>query len=250
MTTSIKNWRKAVHDGVVTDTQSAPRTPDWKFVDQLTAPVANQAEGPASKSDELEITFCPDPTIWDGRFANSGWLQELAKPLTKLTWDNAALISPKTAERLRLSNEELVELSLDGRTVRAPIWIVPGQPDNSISLSLGYGRTHSGRIGKGIGVNAYTLRPARNEWFADGVSIEDARAADTNCLSRRIITAWKAAIWFRSEHSNSSGKSLILFPPNYAIRKKLRRSIQSRPNRKMPGACRSIRPPALAAMPA
>ena len=109
----------------------------------------------------LEITFCPDPTIWDGRFANNGWLQELPKPLTKLTWDNAALVSPRTAERLGVSNHELVELSRGDWTVRAPVWIVPGQPNDSISLALGYGRTRSGRIGNDRGVNAYIFRPAR-----------------------------------------------------------------------------------------
>ena len=122
----------------------------------------------------LELSFCPDPTIWDGRFANNGWLQELPKPLTKLTWDNAALVSPRTAARIGISPiTTWSSLSLDGRTVRAPIWIVPGQPDDSISLSLGYGRTHCGRIGDGAGVNAYTIRPARaSEWFAGGVELK------------------------------------------------------------------------------
>ena len=146
-----KQWRQSVHDGVIPSTQADSRTPDWKFVDQSFPEKCGRlpAEAPS-----LEISFCPDPSIWDGRFANNGWLQELPKPITKLTWDNAALISPRTAERLRVANHEVVELSLSGRTVRAPAWIVPGQPDDSISLSFGYGRTRSGRNATGIGVNA------------------------------------------------------------------------------------------------
>src|SRR4029079_3085612 len=79
---------------------------------------------------------------------------------------------PQTAERLGVSNHELVELSLAGRSVLAPVWIVPGQPNDSISLTLGYGRMQCGRIGKGIGVNAFPLRPARHEWFAAGVELK------------------------------------------------------------------------------
>jgi MoCo/4Fe-4S cofactor protein with predicted Tat translocation signal len=165
-----KTWRRAVHDGVIPGTRAEPQTPDWKFVDQIT-PLDARADD-ASRPSELEVSFCPDPTVWDGRFANNGWLQELPKPLSKLTWDNAALISPRTAERLGVTNHQVVELSLTGRTVRAPIWIIPGQPDNSISLALGYGRTRSGRIANGVGVNSYTLRPARNEWFADGLQLK------------------------------------------------------------------------------
>jgi MoCo/4Fe-4S cofactor protein with predicted Tat translocation signal len=162
-----KRWRKALHDGLVADTKAAPRETTWSFVDE-----DSESETPAIGQTGLEITFAPDPTVWDGRFANNGWLQELPKPLTKLTWDNAAIVSPGTAERLGVSNHDLVELARDGWIVRAAIWIVPGQPNDSISLALGYGRTRSGRIGNGAGVNAYTLKSARPEWFADGVELK------------------------------------------------------------------------------
>jgi MoCo/4Fe-4S cofactor protein with predicted Tat translocation signal len=162
-----KHWRQAVHDGVVAGTRAAPLTPGWKFADQISG-----QDSSATRSGGLEISFCPDPTVWDGRFANSGWLQELPGPITKLTWDNAALLSPRTAERLRISNHALVVLSLAGRAVQAPIWIVPGQPDDSISLALGYGRTRAGRIGNDVGVSAYDLRPAQREWFAGGVELK------------------------------------------------------------------------------
>jgi molybdopterin-containing oxidoreductase family iron-sulfur binding subunit len=160
-------WRKSLHDGVVPDTRAKSRQVTWSFTDAVTE-TASRDTGQFA----LEVSFCPDPTIWDGRFANNGWLQELPKPLTKLTWDNAALVSPRTAERLGVSNHDLVELSIGERTVRAPIWIVPGQPNDSISLAFGYGRTSSGRIGNGRGVNAYILRSVRPEWFAGGVELK------------------------------------------------------------------------------
>ena len=160
-------WRKSLHDGVVPDTRAKSRQVTWSFTDAVTE-TASRDTGQLA----LEVSFCPDPTIWDGRFANNGWLQELPKPLTKLTWDNAALVSPRTAERLGVSNHDLVELSTGERTVRAPIWIVPGQPNDSISLAFGYGRTRSGRIGNGRGVNAYILRSVRPEWFAGGVELK------------------------------------------------------------------------------
>jgi MoCo/4Fe-4S cofactor protein with predicted Tat translocation signal len=167
-----KHWNRAVHDGIVSESQAKLHTPEWKFADQVTQRELPPAHSAAAKRRLLEITFGPDPNVWDGRFANNGWLQELPKPITKLTWDNAACISPQTAQRLGVSNHDLVELKLAGKTLKAPIWIVPGQPDDSISLALGYGRTRSGRIGQGVGVNANELRPARHEWFATGVDLQ------------------------------------------------------------------------------
>src|SRR5512143_4143367 len=115
---------------------------------------------PVPIADGLEILFPPDPTIWDGRYANNGWLQELSKPLTQLVWGNAVLIGPATAERLGLANEDLVELTYQGRRLEAPVWIMPGQADDTLTLHLGYGRTEAGRVGNGHGVNAYQIRTA------------------------------------------------------------------------------------------
>src|SRR5262249_10563687 len=119
----------------------------------------------------IELAFRPDPTIWDGRFANNGWLQELPKPITKLTWDNAAQVSPKTAEQLGVENEDVVELELDGRSVEAPIWIVPGQADQTVVVHLGYGRTRGGRIAEGAGFDAYKLRTTKAMWSAPGLKV-------------------------------------------------------------------------------
>ncbi|MGH7425859.1 MAG: TAT-variant-translocated molybdopterin oxidoreductase, partial [Candidatus Methylomirabilales bacterium] len=160
-------WRTALHDGLISGTAVPPKPvslrPGFK---------GGSAARPGSPDPGgLEIVFRPDPTIWDGRFANNGWLQELPKPLTKLTWDNAALLSPATAERLRLANEEVVELLYRGRVVRAPVWIMPGHADDSVTVHLGYGRTRAGRVGTGAGFNAFALRTSDAPWFGSGLEI-------------------------------------------------------------------------------
>ncbi|HEV8231283.1 MAG TPA: 4Fe-4S dicluster domain-containing protein, partial [Thermoanaerobaculia bacterium] len=119
----------------------------------------------------LEITFRPDPTIHDGRFANNGWLQELPKPITKVTWDNVAAVSPATAARLGVANEDVLELALSGRRVRAPVWIVPGHPDDSVGVTLGYGRTKAGRLGSGTGFDAYAIRPSTGLWQSSSLDV-------------------------------------------------------------------------------
>jgi molybdopterin-containing oxidoreductase family iron-sulfur binding subunit len=92
--------------------------------------------------------------VWAGRFANNAWLQELPGPLTKITWDNAAYVSPRTAKQLGLASGDMVEVSLGGRSLAAPVWIMPGQADGGIGLTLGYGRTRAGSVGSGVGHSA------------------------------------------------------------------------------------------------
>jgi MoCo/4Fe-4S cofactor protein with predicted Tat translocation signal len=158
-------WRAAVHDGLLANTafpsQEVTLRTDW-----LTT-----ATAPAAPVAGLEVQFLPDPTVWDGRFANNGWLQELPKPITKLTWDNAALLSPATAQRLGLDNEAVVELRLQGRTARASVWIVPGHADDAVTVHLGYGRWRSGRVGSGTGFNAYALRTSAAMWADQGLEV-------------------------------------------------------------------------------
>jgi molybdopterin-containing oxidoreductase family iron-sulfur binding subunit len=168
-----KGWRRALHDGVVAG-QSAPPpvTPavsagDW----------ARASERPAAAG--LEVAFRPDPTVHDGRYANNGWLQELPKPLTKLAWDNAALMGTETARGLGISIEfdslghhtDVVEIRLAGRTVKAPAWVVPGHPEGTLTLHLGYGRSRAGRVGTGAGFNAYALRTSAAPWWAAGAEV-------------------------------------------------------------------------------
>ena len=119
----------------------------------------------------LELVFRPDPTVWDGRYANNGWLQELPKPHTQLTWSNAALISPQLAGEYELANGDVVMLEHAGHSVEAPVWITPGQAARSITVHLGYGRTRAGRVGDQLGFNAYRLRTSDQPWTVRGVSL-------------------------------------------------------------------------------
>jgi molybdopterin-containing oxidoreductase family iron-sulfur binding subunit len=168
-----KSWRRALHDGVVAGQPAlAPVTPavsvgDW----------SRPTPRPAAAG--LEVAFRPDPTVHDGRYANNGWLQELPKPLTKLTWDNAALMGPETARSLGVSiafdslghHTDVVEIRLDGRSVKAPAWVVPGHPEGSLTLHLGYGRQRAGRVGTGAGFDAYALRTSAAPWWAAGAEV-------------------------------------------------------------------------------
>jgi MoCo/4Fe-4S cofactor protein with predicted Tat translocation signal len=156
-------WRKSLHDGVVAGTALPPKSVTLVGRPALPAQSAGKTG--------LDIVFRPDPHIYDGQFANNGWLQELPKPHTRLTWDNAALISPATAERLGLDNEEIVELQYQGRKLEAPVWILPGQPNDSVTLHLGYGRLRTGRVGRRAGFNTYAIRTAGAPWFGFGLQL-------------------------------------------------------------------------------
>ena len=163
-------WDQALQRGVFEGSQ-LPVRPALIRSDFLREPAA-----PTADSTELDLVFAPDPTVWDGRFANNAWLQELPKPLTKLTWDNAALVGPKLAQRLGLANEDQVELRYRGAAVLAPVWIVPGQPDATVTVTLGYGRSRAGRIGNGAGFDAYVLRQSDELWHGHGLQVRKTGA--------------------------------------------------------------------------
>jgi molybdopterin-containing oxidoreductase family iron-sulfur binding subunit len=131
-------------------------------------PAAGVGNPPAAREGEVEIVFRPDPTIHDGSHANNGWLQELPKPLFKTTWENVVAISPALASRMQVKSGDVVRVESGGRAVEAPAWVLPGQPENAVTLFLGYGRTRGGRIGTGIGYDAYRLRSAAQPWTAVG----------------------------------------------------------------------------------
>jgi Fe-S-cluster-containing dehydrogenase component len=153
-------WRKALHDGQVANTAAPARTPAASPA-SFSMPAPPQASGAS-----LPILFRPDPTLGDGRWANSGWLQECPKPLTKLTWDNALLVSPKTQAALGVQHEDLVELTVAGRSLKVPVWVMPGHADDCGTLHLGHGRTRAGRVGDGVGTNSYRLRGSDGLWIA------------------------------------------------------------------------------------
>jgi Fe-S-cluster-containing dehydrogenase component len=160
-------WHRALEKGIVGTSATALQI--QLRTDFLKTPLATKL------GHGLEIVFRPDPCIWDGRFANNGWLQELPRPLTKLTWDNAALVAPATASRLGVANEDIVKLRYQGRELEMPVWILPGHPEDSVTVYLGYGRQRSGRAGtatpNGGGFNAYLLRTSEAPWFGSGLEI-------------------------------------------------------------------------------
>ena len=166
-------WRKSLHDGWIEETAFAPKSVFAKREDIGSPPKADP--------DTIELNIRRDPTIYDGQFSNNGWLQELPKPMNKLTWDNAILIGPKMAERLKIASKDVLELTLNGqggqkKTVTGAAWIQAGHPDNSVTVTLGYGRTRAGRVGTGYGFNAYQLRTSDAPWFASGVQIRKTGA--------------------------------------------------------------------------
>ncbi len=158
-------WRRALHDGFIEGSAAAPRAA------ALRSDFDQAAPGQQAPAEGLELIFRPDPAIWDGRFANNGWLQELPKPLTRLTWDNAALLSPATAQQLGVNSEDVVELRFRGRSLEAPVWIMPGHNDGSVTVHLGHGRRQVGRVGEGTGFDAYALRTADDLNFGPGLEV-------------------------------------------------------------------------------
>jgi molybdopterin-containing oxidoreductase family iron-sulfur binding subunit len=169
-----QTWRQAVHDGFVANTARAPKAvalrSDW---------AATLPSSPAKSGQE--IVFRLDPSVYDGRFANNSWLQELPKPISKVTWDNYAIVSARTAASIGLSpndepyhaNAKMVRLVHEGRELSMPAWVQPGHPDDSVTVYLGYGRTRAGSVGTRLGFNTYTLRSASAPFIATtGVRFE------------------------------------------------------------------------------
>jgi MoCo/4Fe-4S cofactor protein with predicted Tat translocation signal len=204
-------WRQSLHEGLIEGSAFSPKQVALKL-DLSRAADRQRSKGEAgpdsqetSKGQPLEILFRPDPTIFDGRFANNSWLQELPKPLTNLTWDNAALVSPATAERLGLGYSigskgteavaDVIELQFQRRTIRAPVWIMPGQADDTVTVHLGYGRTRAGKVGNGLGFNAYALRTSESIWFGSGLQVRK--------------TGERYALATTQMHHNVDGRHLI-----------------------------------------
>jgi molybdopterin-containing oxidoreductase family iron-sulfur binding subunit len=172
-------WQRALQVGTVPNSAFKQKT--------VGQPKLAQPAGGRGTGTGLEIAFRPDPALYDGRFANNGWLQELPRPVTKLTWDNAALMSPATAKKLNLASAsgkpginggehgqaivDVIELTYQGRKVKAPAWAVPGHPDDSITIHLGYGRTRAGKVGTGTGFDANKLRTTGAPWFDSGLEV-------------------------------------------------------------------------------
>jgi len=153
-------WRKALHDGWIEGTAYDKSAKAGSSTGVPAVPT------PTTK-DSLEIIFRPDPNVYDGRWANVGWLQELPKPVTNLSWDNAAIVSGATLTKLGLEEDDIIEITVGGGRVKAPVIVAPGHPDNSITVYLGYGR-QVGRVAGGAGFNAYQVRNSWAPFYATG----------------------------------------------------------------------------------
>ncbi len=157
---SDEAWEKALHDGLVADSAAAPRAMTLN-----PATIANALASIAADkrpSGDVEVLLAVDPCVFDGRFANSGWLQELPEPVTKLTWDNAVLMSPATAEKLGATRYGgHVRITVDGRSIEQPAFKVPGIADGTVVVWLGQGRSAAGRVGNGPGANSYPIRTTK-----------------------------------------------------------------------------------------
>ena len=157
-----KSWRKALHDGIIASAAKAEFVKvaaDPKRVDAA----VNAAPKPAAG---MEVAFFPSASTYDGRFANNGWLQETPEPMLKLVWDNAGILSPKTAKSLSVEDGDLLSITVAGKTVNVPATILPGHADNTVSVTLGYGRREVGRVGRDVGVDVYPIRTGAGMGFA------------------------------------------------------------------------------------
>jgi molybdopterin-containing oxidoreductase family iron-sulfur binding subunit len=151
-----------LHDGIVADSAYAPVEVQLGMSD---------LPAPAPATEGVELNFRPDPTVWDGQFSNNLWLQELPKHLSLLTWDNALLISPATAERLGVASQTMVDVTLQDRTLSVAAWIMPGHADDAVTIYLGYGRDWEEKASQGLGFNGYTLRRSDAFWTGTGVEL-------------------------------------------------------------------------------
>jgi MoCo/4Fe-4S cofactor protein with predicted Tat translocation signal len=155
-----KAWRKALHDGIVPSTLTA-----------TTAPVFYTSVPAPSVANGYEVVFVPSWSVFDGRFANNAWLQEAPDPITKLTWDNAALLSPATAKKLGVSLGDVIAIERAGRKVEGAVMVQPGQADDTVVIPVGYGRTKVGQVGQGAGFNAYKIRTSDSFGFGTGFNV-------------------------------------------------------------------------------
>ncbi len=188
-----KQWRRVLHDGRLVDSaiplEKYRARKSWpELWSEIPPPPA------AASANSLEIGFYPSH-LYDGRYANNGWLQELPDAVTKLAWDNAALLSLKTAEELSVANNDMVRLEFDGRSLEMPVWITPGQADYAVALALGYGRDGVGKIADGVGFNTYLLRTTGAASFGHGAVL--TRTGRTYALANT------------QDHSRMAGRPIV-----------------------------------------
>ncbi len=196
-------FNKVLHDGLLAGSAVPPVAVSAAAVP---GPALAQLARPAASG--MEVVFRASPALHDGRFANIGWLQELPDAVTKITWGNAALLAPKTAERLGLTNEDGVRLKVGNAEVELPVWIVPGQAEDTVVVHLGYGRRAAGRVGTGVGTDVYPLRTSAAPGFVGGATLaasgERHRIAQTQdhgtMEGRPVVREASLAKWRHEPH--------------------------------------------------
>lgn len=171
-------WAKSVHDGFVAGTAAAPVEAK---ANSISVPAADGSWNAAWSGGAVEVAFVTSRSVYDGRFANSAWLQELPDFITKIAWENAALVSPATAAKLGLVQNKLASIEVGGVKLELPVHVTPGQAEGTIAIEIGYGRTAAGRVGgdaaggvDSVGVN---VAPARS--LAHWHYCPDAKASNT-----------------------------------------------------------------------
>lgn len=170
-------WTRAVHDGSIAGSALPPVNTTLQSLPKVALSDSSRA-GATLANGQLELTFASDAKVYDGRFANNGWLQELPDPYTKLTWDNAALFAPSTAESLGIEDGSRVVLRVGGAELNVLALHAPGQALGSVRVTLGYGRTAAGVVAgsvrggiDSVGTNTYQIRPSATPWIAPGLSV-------------------------------------------------------------------------------
>jgi len=211
---SDEAWKKALHEGVVAESFS----PWPQAGEQSTPPERSQLSPPAAPG--LELLFVPDYRVYDGRFANNGWLQEMPDPITKLTWDNAAQISPETARAQGVGHGDMVKIELEGRALEIAVFVVPGIADGTVILPLGYGRRFGGQVADGVGFNTYVLRTTKALYTASGARMTRTGATYrfATAQDHKIVSAVasSAAAARTPELARSASLSTFKANPNFA----------------------------------
>ncbi len=166
----VTAWAKFLHDGFLAESGAKPEP--LAFDSVSTAQLLAQRLSESSPSeDAYEVVFTACSKVDDGRYTNNGWLQEIPDPITKVTWDNCAQISPATARKLKVEDGDIIEVSVQNSSISIPVLLAPGHADGSISIQLGYGRSVVGRVGKATGFNVYPLRTTSQPYFAVGAKV-------------------------------------------------------------------------------
>ncbi|MDB6053798.1 MAG: Fe-S-cluster-containing hydrogenase component 1-like protein [Verrucomicrobiales bacterium] len=217
-------WKKFLHDGLL-ENSAAPAISGGINAGAVAAAIKGE-DSPAPTAEILEVVFHRDYSVDDGRYNNNGWLQETPDPVTKIVWDNVIMLSPATARALKLrvtennggvpfgkhqfrekdlknndlgigNANDVMTVTLNNRSVTGTIWVQPGMADNVLALALGYGRTKTGRIGKGCGYNAYLVRTTKSLNFASGAKLAQLSVAKTD----RVVTT--------QEHGSMEGRPIV-----------------------------------------